>query len=272
MKNSRNNYKKTLLIGLLFMIFSCSKQEVAELENIQKGTQELQKSNNEKLNVYKGPQVQLGNGKARSWISVDREGFPVEIALEFTAGVYENLDILPFETVLPLHLKAKQLTPFEHITLNWNSHGHLPAFLVPHFDFHFYMISNEERLAIPEYSPETSALFTNLPPAGYMPANYGKPPGQGGVYPQMGKHWLPLNLPEYLPFTKIMVLGSFDGQYIFMEPMVELNYLQSNEAFSLDISQPLNFQETNNYPTKYNIYHDDATRNTIISLTEFVSR
>ncbi len=191
--------------------------------------------------------------------SVDQEGFPVEIALEFTAGVYENLDILPFETVLPLHLKAKQLTPFEHITLNWNPHGHLPAFLVPHFDFHFYMISNEERMAIPEYSTETSALFNNLPTAGYMPANYGTPPGQGGVYPRMGKHWLPFNLPAYLPFSEIMVLGSFDGEYIFMEPMVELNYL-------------LNFQEINNYPTQYNIYHDDATGNTIISLTDFVSR
>ncbi len=69
MENLRKFYKKTLLIGLLFMIFSCSKQEIAELENIQKSTQELQKSNYEKLNVYKGPQVQLGNGKARSWIA-----------------------------------------------------------------------------------------------------------------------------------------------------------------------------------------------------------
>lgn len=272
MENSKKIYKKTLLIGLLFMIFSCSKQDVGELETTQNGTQELKSSNKEKINVFKGPQVQLGNGKARSWISVNGEGFPVELALEFTSGVYENMENLPLETVLPLHLKATQLTPFEHITLNWNPDGHLPAFLVPHFDFHFYMISNEARMAIPEYSEETSALFTNLPPAGYMPDNYGTPPGQGGVYPQMGKHWLPLNLPDFLPFTKIMVLGSYDGDYIFMEPMVELNYLQSNDAFSLDISQPLNFQESNNYPTKYNIYHDDATGNTIISLTEFVSR
>ena len=88
----------------------------------------------------------------------------------------------------------------------------------------------------------------------------------------MGKHWLPLNLPDYLPFTKIMVLGSFDGEFAFMEPMADLNYIQSNDAFGLDISQPLNFQEMNNYPTKYNIYHDEATGKTIVSLTDFVSR
>ena len=216
--------------------------------------------------------MQLGDGKVRSCISVDREGFPIEIALEFTEGVYENLDILPFETSLPLHPKAKQLTPFEHITLNWNAHDHEPVFLVPHFDFHFFMIANEERLMIPEYSSETAGLFTNLPPNGYMPVDHVTPPGEGGVYPQMGKHWVPINLPDYLPFTKIMILVSYNGKYIFTEPMVDLNYIQSNEDYNLEFSQPQYYQETNNYPTKYNIYRDDRTGNTIISLSGFVAR
>lgn len=272
MKILGNFYRKTLLMGLLFFIFSCSKQDSVEPELDQSSSQETEASMKANLLVFKGPQVQLGDGKVRSWMSVDREGFPIELALEFTEGVYENLDILPFETSLPLHPKAKEITPFEHITLNWNPHGHLPAFLVPHFDFHFYMISNEERLLIPEYTEETASLFTNLPPLGYMPSNYGTPPGQGGVYPQMGKHWLPINLPAYLPFTQIMVLGSYNGKYIFTEPMVDLIYIQSQEDYDLDISQPQFYEETNNYPTKYNIYRDDTTGNTIVSLSGFVAR
>jgi len=88
----------------------------------------------------------------------------------------------------------------------------------------------------------------------------------------MGKHWLPINLGAYLPFSKIMVYGSYGGQLIFVEPMITLNYLLSNVDFSMDYSQPENFAKAGNYPTKYNIYHDAITGNTYVTLSEFVAR
>lgn len=234
----------------------------------------IRRLDSEKLHIFKGPQVQYGDGKLRSFLSLDENNYPVEIGLIMTPEVFDNLEILPPEvvfTLLPLHHKAKEVTPFEHLGVKF-SLGHPPAFFAPHFDFYFYMISNEERLAIPEYTPATEGAFTLLPPEGFMPENYGTPPGEGGAFPQIGKHWLPLNLPAYLPFSSIMVLGSFNGESIFVEPMATVEFLQSNPDISVAYSQPEFFHESSNYPTYYNIYVDPKTQDIYITLSTFVAR
>jgi hypothetical protein len=283
MENLFTMSKKIIVLGSLLFLFSCSQDEMVN-NDLQETTPVslTAKMNSSKLNVFKGPQVTLGFGKVRSWISVDSNGLPLEIGIEITPQAFKNLAMdnsktLPpdHETiVVPLHLKATQLTPFDHIGLNWNPDGHEPegVFDVPHFDIHFYMISLEEQMAIPAWSPETDAAFNNYPPMGYMPADYFTPPGPATAEPQMGKHWLPINLGAYLPFSKIMVYGSYNGQLIFVEPMITLDYLLSNVDFSIDYSQPEHFAKAGNYPTKYNIYHDAITGNTYVTLSEFVSR
>jgi hypothetical protein len=236
------------------------------------------KMSKDKLNVFKGPEVSLGNGKVRTWISVNKEtGMPLEIGIEMTPRALTGLPdgasgVEPPVYILPLHLKATQLTPFDHIGLNWNHNGHPPpgVFDVPHFDFHFYMISVEDQLAIPEWSPETDAAFNLYPPTGYMPADYGTPPGPATAEAQMGKHWLPASFTP--PFTKVMVYGSYNGKFIFVEPMITLDYLLSNPDFSEDYHQPQFFQKAGNYPTKYNIYTDTTTGNTYVTLSGFVTR
>ena len=265
-------YHFTLFLFIGTLVSSCSKTEEIDLNSEGEALDAIAAKKEEKVNIFKGPQVQYGSGKARSWISIDSDGKPAEIALVFTKEVFDNLEVLPAETVLTLHQKAKEVTPFEHIGVNWSPHGHLPVFLVPHFDLHFYMITNEERLAIPEYSPETDPLFNLYPPEGYMPEDYGTPPGQGSVYPQMGKHWLPLNLPDYLPFTAIMVLGTFNGEFTFIEPMMTVDFLMSSPDFSASFSQPEYYQESTYYPTVYNIYEDPKTMDIHISLSDFVFR
>lgn len=271
-------YHCTLIFFIGTFFSSCSKNEELNEENTANfrsdNIEEMAaKKAGERINVFKGPQVQYGAGKARSWISIDAEGVPVEIALLFTQEVFDDLDLLPpTGTVLPLHQKAKEVTPFEHIGVNWSPNGHPPAFLVPHFDLHFYMITNEERLAIPEYSPETDPLFNLYPPEGYMPSNYATPPGEGSVYPQMGKHWLPMPLADYLPFTSIMVLGTYNGEFTFIEPMMTAAMLMSSPDFSASFSQPDYFQESTYYPTVYNIYEDPETKDIHVSLSDFVLR
>lgn len=281
MENLFRVSKKIIVLCFLFFFFSCSQDEMINNDLQTNVSQSLTaKISKVKLNVFKGPEVSLGNGKVRSWISVNKEtGMPLEIGIEMTPGALTGLPDgasgveLPVY-ILPLHLKATQLTPFDHIGLNWNPHGHEPehVFDVPHFDFHFYMISVEEQMAIPEWSPETDGAFNNYPPAGYIPADYGTPPGPATAEPQMGKHWAPMNLGDYLPFTKILIYGSYNGKVIFVEPMVTLDYLLSNPDFSVDYSQPEFFQKSSNYPTKYNIFHDAATGNTYITLSDFVAR
>ncbi len=283
MENLFTMPKKIIVLGALLFLFSCSQDEMVNNGSEKSAALSFTaKKSFSKLTVFKGPQVALGYGKVRSWISVDSNGLPSEIGIEITPEAFKNLVMdnsksLPpdHETiVVPLQLKATQLTPFDHIGLNWNPRGHQPdgVFDVPHFDIHFYMISIEEQMAIPEWSPETDAAFNLYPPMGYMPADYRTPPGPATAEPQMGKHWLPVNLGAYLPFSKIMVYGSYNGQLIFVEPMITLDYLLSNTDFSMNYSQPEHFAKAGNYPTKYNIYHDVLTGNTYITLSEFVAR
>lgn len=272
---------KIIVLGLLFFFFSCSQDEMLNSDLPTNASKSLSaKISPDKLLVFKGPEVEIGNGIVRSWISVNKlSGKPVQIGIEMTPGALTGLpDAAPGVElpvyILPLHLKATQLTPFDHIGLNWNPHGHQPehVFDVPHFDFHFYMISAQEQLAIPEWSPETDAAFNLYPPTGYMPVDYATPPGPATAEPQMGKHWAPMNLGDYLPFSKILIYGSYNGKVIFVEPMVTLDYLLSNPDFHVDYSQPEFFQKEGNYPMKYNIFHDTATGNTYVTLSDFVAR
>lgn len=111
----------------LFFLFSCSQDEMINSDLQKNAAQSLTgKISAGKLNVFKGPQVALGYGKVRSWISIDSNGHPNEIGIEMTLEAFKNLTIdesktLPPEhatIVIPLHLKATQSTPFNHIGLN----------------------------------------------------------------------------------------------------------------------------------------------------------
>ncbi len=281
MGNLFYNSKKLLLVGALLLFFSCAQDEPLNGDLLETTSQSLTaKISPDKVNVFKGPEIEIGNGIVRSWISIKKEtGMPDEIGIVMTPGALTGL---PDESdhgssiTVPLHLKATQLTPFDHIGLNWNPHGHPPpgVFDAAHFDIHFYMISVEEQLAIPAWSSSTDALFNTYPPLpDFMPADYSTPPGPATAEPQMGKHWSPVNLGDYLPFSKIMIYGSYNGKLTFIEPMVTLDYLLSNVDSKGNVySQPAKFAKAGNYPTKYNIWHDPKTGNTNITLSGFEPR
>jgi hypothetical protein len=78
--------------------------------------------------------------------------------------------------------------------LDWNPHGHEPEQIygAPHFDFHFYSISQAERAAIPAYEADPTK-FDNGPGAAYLPPTY---MNFGGGVPQMGAHWVDITSPE----------------------------------------------------------------------------
>ena len=274
--------KKTMMLffvlGLTVMFLSCSNEEALKSTNEASNKTFLEQNDSQmKYNVFKGPQVALGDGKVRSWVSLRKDGFPLEIGVEFTPKAFENLSLAPSNyatIVVPLHQKARAATPFDHIGLNWNPEGHPPVgvFSAPHFDVHFYMISQAERMAIPAWSPSSDAAFNNYPPLGYMPDSYFTPPGVDTAEPEMGKHWLPVNLGDFLPFSKIMILGSYDGKFTFVEPMVTLDYLLSNAEMSYAYPQPMSFEVNGNYPTKYNIYRETKKGHVFITLSDFVAR
>jgi len=267
----RLNYYASGLLLFSMVLFSCQKDALDKKSAALSDQSSQSKSSNQlKENTFYGPQVQQGDGKVRSFFTVTHSGVPQEIGVEIADGALRGLPTGDhLSSVLRLHPKAIESTTFDHISFDWNPAGHPPFFFeFPHFDIHFYMITQSERMQIPPYSPSTASLFNNLPSADYIPPTYSA--GPGGE-PMMGKHWSPPP-PTFLPFSKVMIYGSFNGKFIFTEPMITLDYLLSRVNFSTPYPQPQKFAEAGYYPTRYNIYTDAKTKAQYISLTNFVWR
>lgn len=210
-------FRLLVLVTACFALFSCQK-DVAN-----------------KSNTFYGPQVYMGNGKARSFVILSHANVPSEIGIEMTNEAFVSLPKGDgeFSFKLPLHQKAQAVTPFDHLEIDWNPAGHPPApYMVPHFDFHFYKITMAAQEAI-----VPGPLMEILPPTGAMPPTYIATPG--GV-PEMGKHWIDVTSPELngQPFTKTFIYGSYNGQVNFDEPMVTLATLLSGKNSSSPIPQP----------------------------------
>jgi hypothetical protein len=215
--------------------------------------------NDDNMNVPRvsyGPEVPIGNGIARSFIRLDDAGTPTDIG--FTLSL-EGLNNLPDEdswNVLPLPAEKEQ-TPYDHISLDWNPHGHVPdgVYNVPHFDMHFYMISQEERAVIEPGTPE----MERLPEARFLPVNYTSPPGEG--IPQMGKHWTDSTAVEFhgQPFKITYIYGSYDGHVIFHEPMITHDWLSLKRDTLITMPQPEAVEHPGLYPQQYSVDFDPDT-------------
>lgn len=130
-----------------------------------------------------------------------------------------------------------------HLTMYWEPMGHPPAtYLVPHFDFHFYLISPDERLAI----DCTRLTKPSDPPTGYSLPDEQLPPELveitgvetliGVCVPEMGMHALvtaEMENPE--PFDGTMIVGYYEGAPIFLEPMISRALLLERRSFDLTV-------------------------------------
>jgi hypothetical protein len=224
--------------------------------------------------VFKGPEVQVNNGKAWTWVQLKNDGTPERLAISINDAAMNSVpvgnngegghDMMENSYVLTLHPKASA-TPFKHIWLNWNPAGHEPPGIydLPHFDIHYYLISNAEREAM------DNAKLDILPDASYFPTNYISP---GPGIPTMGNHWLDVTSPELngQTFTQTFIMGSYNSKVVFYEPMITKAFLQAQTNYERSIPQPAKFQKDGYYPTKMRVVkHDGVTE---IILDGFVHR
>jgi len=282
------NYKLVFALSSAVLLFSCqkdvSKQQDQNLNSLSANKSiddlsEYKSMQNQKYNTFKGPEMQMGNGKVRSWISISHTGVPQEIGVELTDDALKGLPTSVPEGeeinfIIPLHKKAGEVTAFDHLEIDWNPFGHPPPGIYdkPHFDFHFYKITVAEQMAIPPYTPATASLFDMAPAPGYLPAIY--QPIPGGV-PEMGKHWFDPSSPEWQgqPFTSTFIYGTYKGAVTFFEPMITMAVLQSGQSFHIPFPQPTRFAPDHTYyPTQYNIYEDSNTHKHYVTLSNFVLR
>lgn len=224
--------------------------------------------------IFRGTEMNMGTGKANSFFKVDKDGKPLELGFEMTNETLIGLSTDPLNFAgntfsFTLGAKELELTPFDHIVINWNPAGHPPAgvYTIPHFDFHFYTITTAAQLAIPPYTPSSAAMFDLLPPTGYMPAGY---IADAGGIPAMGKHW---GMAPGATFTHTFIYGSYNGKMIFEEPMITLAELQATNSMSMSYTQPTLFEKAGKwYPTQYSHYKDASTNKYYVTLSGFVKR
>src|SRR5690606_12016793 len=142
---------------------------------------------------------------AQAWVTEDRNGEPTSVGLTISA---EALNNLPDDmTGVVMELPGNRGTGiYTFVMLDWNPQWHEPPEIygLPHFDVHFYIIPEEERLAM---TPDKVAEFGNLPALQYAPPGYFPAPG---FVPFMGVHWLDGTSPELggATFTKTFIWGS----------------------------------------------------------------
>lgn len=226
----------------------------------------------EDYNTFYGPAVQMGNGHLRTWVNITRSSDkPVAIGIEFTGKSMDNLpqdhlNHMANTFVLPLHQKAKALTAFDHVTVNWEPMGHEPLgiYNVPHFDMHFYKISVEQQMMI-------TGVPGPAPAAGYLPAAYVI---QGATVPQMGTHWLnpasPELPPTFQPFTHTFIFGSNDRHVHFYEPMITRAFILSGASVSKAFPTPTKYSPQNKYyPATYKIWKNSNNGRYYTALTDF---
>ena len=255
-----------------------------------------------------GPAVALGNGTARTYVLFDdaRGGAPFEIGVALSESALEGL---PAPSQMPmagdhehehvdshiydLTMPSRHGTPYRFVELDWNPGGHEPArvYDVPHFDFHFYTVEKSVRDGI---DPARMTKAEYLAKSGSLPAEAERAPHYLALsapgtpvmaVPRMGTHWVDVRTPElqalfgrveaYRPFTTTYLHGSWDGRFIFDEPMITRAFILGRKAATapaqrdsvISLTQPERYGAPGYYPSAYHVTYDAQAKEYRIALT-----
>ncbi|MGH3826512.1 MAG: DUF5602 domain-containing protein [Pseudonocardiaceae bacterium] len=235
-------------------------------------------SQTNKSGTFSGPPQSIGNGTVKTYVTLDNSGKPTEVGIRMSAT---SLDGLPKEKgmlILALPPQASA-TVFDHVMLNWNPHGHAPVVLFgkPHFDIHFYMVDAAVVEKINPSNPDYAAQAAHLPDAKYVPAGYVPPlgPAAKSAVPDMGLHWTDSTagiVPGKYDFTQILLNGTWNGRYTFIEPMITRKWMLMKQDIQENLKQPQAYQRTGYFPTTYSVRYDDQTKEYSISLGGMMMR
>lgn len=229
----------------------------------------------DKSATYEGKSVRIGKGQAHTVVRTDADGKLQSVGVVFTEGMLDGLPMAApgkdpdFPYPLPMPTKGPK-TVFDHVVINWESVGHPPpkVYDVPHFDFHFYLVSSKEQMHTMYKSEAESGDPAQQPAAELMPAGYILPPGT--AVPQMGVHAVNPASPEFKgqPFTATFIYGYHDKHQAFLEPMVSMAFLQSKAPFSAPVTRPANYNKTGKYPSNYSVKYDEGSKSYAVTLED----
>ena len=257
-----------------------------------------------------GTPAKLGNGTIRTYVVLDQKngGRPLEVGVAMSEASLEGLPAgTPMAAmkghnhspsngnVYLLDLPQQNPTPYKFVQFDWNPNGHEPdsVYTLPHFDFHFYTVPVEVRNSILPSDPQYFQKAANLPPQNqWYPFYLDAGTASGGVpqgavtVPQMGLHWLDVRSPElqkltgnpsaWQPFTKTFIYGSWNGQFIFDEPMITRAYILSKKTATdpamideiIPVPTAQKYSPAGYYPSAYRITWDAQAKEYRVALTQ----
>jgi len=226
--------------------------------------------------TYDGPSRDMGEGRANAFIKLDAGGRPTTIGVRVSESALVGLPAEPppdadgWEYVLSLPKEAAS-SGYDHVVIDWNPTGHIPpgVYDTPHFDFHFYLISAEQREKITAKG-EDLARAHRAPAPELIPEGYILP--EGTEVPRMGAHAIDTTAPEFnkLPFTKTFIYGFYDGKMIFLEPMMTKAFLETKPNAMDRIKLPKAYSKHACYPTSYGVNYNATQREYEISLENLI--
>lgn len=266
--------------------------------------------------AYRGPcadygeTAALGDGRLTAYTQVE-DGVPVSVGVAFPSATLTGLPHDPpnddlwcydkngdgvedrttecsggYERAIHFaeEFREEVDSPFTYALVNWNPHGHVPPgiYNLPHFDLHYYVNPNEERLAIrPGPCPvlvncDDFELGNRLPAPKYVAPDYEH---AGAIEPGMGNHLVDRTGPEWNgePFTHTFIYGTWDREVTFYEPMVTHEWFSglvdgTREDGCFDMKLPQAWQESGWYPTRYCLRYRENRDELTASLEGFVYR
>lgn len=238
----------------------------------------LSQSDASAAGTHEGAPTAIGQGSARAFVTLGADGKPTTLGIRLTETALAGLPAEPpagaqaWEYTLTLPAEAAG-SGYDHLVVDWNPHGHEPpgVYDSPHFDFHFYLIDAKTRNGITAVGADLARAH-KAPAEEHMPEGYALPPGT--EVPRMGAHAIYPAGDEFnkQPFTRTFIYGFYDGQMIFVEPMVSRAFLETRPNISEPVKLPKAYTLRAYYPTGYGIRYDASQRLYEISLEGLVLR
>jgi len=219
-------------------------------------------------NVFVGDSVALGDGFAFVWIETDGDNVPVRVGFTLDHGLLSDLPGQEQQNWLEFP-DAGEHSLWKVVLFDWNPTGHEPSvYEEAHFDFHFAIVPRALMDAISN-GAHMDPVAPELIPPGYEPST--DPPL---AVANMGVHYFDKFAREWQgdPFTETLIYGYYQGEFLFMEPMITRVFLLAGKTDTLAIKQPKTFATPGYYPTNYAIEFDKAANLHHIVLIDFVFR
>ncbi|HEV2129713.1 MAG TPA: hypothetical protein VGR27_01335 [Longimicrobiaceae bacterium] len=216
--------------------------------------------------LISGDVLVLGEGSARSWITLDGEGNPSALGVTLTeAARSASAALAPARLTLAA---GARVAPFDHVEVQWRPGGPLSEdlFEEAHLDVRFSLFSAEGRDALTD-----SAAAVRVPSLDRVPVSYIPVPRR---VPRLGAYWIDPTTPAYSSphFSDALLYGFYDGEMVALEPKLSRRLLESRHSLTRGLKLPRSYARPGYYPTRYHVGYDPTTREYTVALEGLVLR